>query len=183
MQGSIFTTLSKMVIDKWGIETWNELLDTIKPSSKGIYTKGMQYDDSEMTALIGALSKKTNIDTPSLVRTFGRYLFIHLYNSSPTNLSHIDNLKDFLLSIDLVIHKEVKRVYPQAYLPSFDYSITPDGDLVMFYHSKRKLCYLSEGLILSAASHFGEEVQITQPECMHNGAEKCKLIISFKDKI
>ena len=182
MQGSIFTVFSEMVIEKLGMETWNELLDTIKPKSEGIYTKGMYYEDSEMMALVGALSKKTNTDAPTLVRTFGSYLFIHLYNSSPAKLSHIDNLKDFLRSIDSVIHKEVKRVYPQAYLPSFDYSETPEGDLVMLYHSKRKLCHLSEGLISSAAAHFNQEVTITQPECMHNGAEKCTLIISIKDK-
>ena len=182
MQGSIFTVFSDMVIEKLGIETWNELLDTVKPSSEGIYTKGMYYDDAELMALVAELSVKTSINVPSLVRTFGGYLFIHLYNSIPANLSHIDNLKDFLLSIDSVIHKEVKRVYPQAYLPSFDCSETSDGDLVMFYHSKRKLCHLSEGLILSAAFHFDQKVLINQPECMHNGAEKCKLIISFEDK-
>jgi len=182
MQGSIYTAFSKMVIEKMGIETWNELLDTVKPESEGIYTNGMQYEDSEIMALVAALSAKTKIDAASLVRSFGSYLFIHLYNSSPTNLSHIDNLKDFLRIIDSVIHKEVKRVYPQAYLPSFDYSETADGNLIMYYQSKRKLCHLSEGLILSAASHFNEEVEITQPDCMHNGAEKCKLVISFKDK-
>ena len=182
MQGSIFTAFSKMVVEKMGIETWNELLDTVKPSSEGIYTNGMQYEDSEIMALVAALSTKTKIDAPTLVRTFGSYLFIHLYNSSPTNLSHIDNLKDFLCIIDSVIHKEVKRVYPKAYLPTFDYSEQENGDLVMFYQSKRKLCHLSEGLIISAASHFNEEVEITQPICMHDGAEKCKLIISFKDK-
>lgn len=182
MQGSIFTVFSEMVIEKLGIETWNDLLDTVKPTSQGIYTKGMQYDDSEMMALVGALSIKTNIDGPQLVKTFGGYLFIHLFNSSPAKLSHIDNLKDFLLSIDSVIHKEVKRVYPQAYLPSFEYSETPDGDLVMYYQSKRKLCHLSEGLILSAAAHFEQKITIEQPECMHNGAEKCKLVISFKDQ-
>ena len=180
MQGSIFTAFSKMVVEKMGIETWNELLDTVKPTSEGIYTNGMQYEDSEIMALVAALSAKT--DAPTLVRTFGSYLFIHLYNSSPTNLSHIDNLKDFLRSIDSVIHKEVKRVYPQAYLPSFDYSEEENGNLIMYYQSKRKLCHLSEGLIISAASHFNEEIEITQPNCMHNGAEKCKLIISFKDK-
>jgi predicted hydrocarbon binding protein len=180
MQGSIFTVFSEMVIEKMGIETWNELLVTVSPSSEGVYTKGMQYEDAEMMSLVGALSEKTKIDVSSLVRTFGNYLFIHLYNSCPVNVSHIHNLKDFLLSIDSVIHKEVKRVSPNAYLPSFDYSETPEGDLVMYYHSTRKLCHLSEGLILSAAAHFKQEITIEQPECMHNGDDKCKLVISFK---
>jgi len=183
MQGSIFTAFSDMVIEQWGIETWNELLVKVKPLSEGIYTSGMQYDNSEMMSLMTAFSEKTRIDKPSLLRKFGDYLFIYLYRNSPANLSHIDNLKDFLLCIDSVIHKEVKRLYPQAYLPNFDYSETADGDLVMFYHSKRKLCYLSEGLILGAASHFDQKIIINHPECMHNGYDKCKLVISLRNKV
>jgi len=182
MQGSIYTTFSEMVIEKMGMEVWNDLLVKVNPSSKGVYTKGMQYNDSEIMSYVTELSKITKVDIPTLVRTFGGYLFIHLFNNSPADLSHIDNLKDFLISIDSVIHKEVKRVYPQAYLPTFEYSDNPDGNLVIFYQSKRKLCHLSEGLILSAAEHFKERITIKHPECMHSGAEKCKLIISFEGK-
>ncbi len=180
MQGTIFTSFSEMVIEKLGMEVWNELLDTVKPASEGVYTSGMRYCDSEMMALVEALSIKTDIDASTLVRTFGGYLFIHLYNSSPADITHIDNLKDFLLSIDSVIHKEVQRVYPKAYLPSFEYDESTEGELVMYYHSKRKLCHLSEGLILSAAEHFNQAITIHQPECMHHGADKCKLHITFK---
>lgn len=180
MQGSIYTSFSEMVIEQMGMTVWNELIEKVKPRSEGIYTNGMQYDDSEIMSFVSALSEITKVEAPTLVRTFGEYLFIHLYNSSPTNLSHIDNLKDFLSSIDNVIHKEVKRVYPQAYLPTFEYSETPNGDLVMYYQSKRKLCHLSEGLITSAAKHFNQPIKIAHPVCMHDGAEKCKLIISFE---
>lgn len=181
MQGSIYTSFSEMVIERMGMTVWNDLLAKVSPTSEGVYTNGMQYDDSEIMALVTELSKIIKIDVPTLVRTFGEYLFIHLYNNSPANLSHINNLKDFLIYIDNVIHKEVKRVYPQAYLPSFEFNETPDNNLVMFYQSKRKLCYLSEGLILSASKHFNQPITIDHPECMHDGAEKCKLIISFKD--
>lgn len=181
MQGSIYTTFSDMVIEKMGMQVWNELLEKVAPPSDGVYTKGMQYEDSEIMGLVGGLSEITKLDIPTLVKTFGEYLFIHLYNSSPTDISHIDNLKDFLMSIDGVIHKEVKRVYPKAYLPAFEYEDTPGGDLIMYYQSKRKLCHLSEGLISSAADHFGQKIVILHPQCMHDGAEKCKLVISFED--
>jgi predicted hydrocarbon binding protein len=181
MQGSIFTSFSEMVIEKMGMSVWNDLLEKVKPSSEGVYTNGMQYDDSEILAYVSELSIITKVDVPTLVKTFGEYLFIHLFNSSPANVSHIDNLKDFLTCIDGVIHKEVKRVHPNAYLPSFKYDETPDGDLIMFYKSKRKLCHLSEGLITGAAHHFEQSISIKHPECMHDGAEKCKLVISFED--
>ena len=72
MQGSIFTAFSDMVIEQWGIETWNELLVKVKPLSEGIYTSGMQYDDSEMMSLMTAFSEKTRIDKPSLLRKFAK---------------------------------------------------------------------------------------------------------------
>jgi predicted hydrocarbon binding protein len=181
MQGSIFTSFSEMVIEKMGMSVWNGLLEKVKPSSEGVYTNGIQYDDSEIMAYVSELSSITQVDMPTLVRTFGEYLFIHLFNNSPANVAHIDNLKDFLTCIDGVIHKEVKRVHPEAYLPSFKYDETPEGDLIMFYKSKRKLCHLSEGLITGAANHFQQSISIMHPECMHDGAEKCKLVISFKD--
>lgn len=180
MQGSIYTTFADMVIEKMGMTVWNELLAIVAPQSQGVYTKGMYYDDAEIMALVTALSEKTNIDVPTLVKSFGEYLFSNLYQSSPANISHIDNLKDFLLAIDQVIHKEVKRVYPNAYLPSFEYSEADNGNLIMFYRSKRKLCHLSEGLIASAAKHFKQKITIKHPECMHHGADKCQLIIVFE---
>lgn len=180
MQGAIFTTFSEMVIEKMGMSLWNEILEKVNPSSEGIYTNGMQYDDSEIMSYISELSKITQVDVTTLVRNFGEYLFTHLFNSCPVNISYINNLKDFLTCIDGVIHKEVKRVYPQAYLPTFDYSETAEGDLIMFYQSKRKLCHLSEGLILGAAKHFNQSISIDHPECMHDGAEKCKLLVSFE---
>jgi predicted hydrocarbon binding protein len=180
MQGSIYTTFSEMVIEKMGMTVWNDLLEKIKPGSDGVYTKGMQYEDAEIMAYVSELSTVTKIDAPTLVKTFGEYLFIHLYNSSPTSLSHINNLKDFLMCIDNVIHKEVQRIYPDAYLPTFNHTERSEGDLVMFYHSKRKLCHLSEGLITSAAKHFEQAITIDHPECMHDGADKCKLVVHFE---
>jgi predicted hydrocarbon binding protein len=181
MQGYIYTIFSEMVIEKLGMSAWNELLDKVKPNSEGIYTNSMQYEDSEIMSFVAELSTLTQIDPPTLVRTFGEYLFIHLLNRSPANLSHIDNLKDFLICIESVIHKEVKRVYPDSYLPSFKFDEKPNGDLIMFYQSKRKLCHLCEGLISGAAQHFKQAIVIEQSECMHDGANKCKLVISFKD--
>ena len=81
MQGSIFTSFSEMIIEKMGMSVWNELLEKVKPSSEGIYTNGMQYDDAEILAYVSELSTITKVDAPTLVRTFGEYLFIHLFNN------------------------------------------------------------------------------------------------------
>ena len=180
MQGSIYTAFSDMIIEKMGMEQWNELLEKTEPESKGFYTSGDQYADSELINMVVLLSEKTGASVESLVETFGEYLFSSLYKTSPADVSSISNLRDFLLAIDGVIHVEVKRLHPQAYLPKFEYEDGPDNALIMYYSSKRKLCHASIGLIRGAAKQFKQEIEITQPECMHTGADRCKLIVEFK---
>lgn len=181
MQGSIFTTFSDMIIDKMGMEQWNELLEKTNPESKGIYTSGDQYEDSELVSMVVLLSEKTGVAPEKLIEAFGLYLFDSLYKNCPTDLSEIKTLREFLLSIHSVIHVEVKRLHPNAYLPVFEYEDGEGNDLIMYYSSKRKLCHASVGLIYGAAKQFNEEITISHPECMHAGKDRCKLVITFKE--
>lgn len=180
MQGVVFTVFSDCVIDKFGMDVWDELLEKVKPESEGIYTSSATYSDDELFAYVTELSAKTGAAVPDLVRTFGEYMFPHLSNSMPDAAAPGMTLKDFLLKVDQVIHKEVKRLYPESYLPSIDYEDSSDNQLVMLYQSKRKLCHLAEGLILGAASHFNTKISIAHPQCIHNGDEYCRLEINFE---
>lgn len=181
MQGTIFTVLSEMVIEKLGLMMWDEVLLEVQPASGGSYTAGEQYEDAELLSLVGCLSRKTGIPVTQLVESYGEYLFTHLYKSLPSSMQDTKTLRNFLLSIDKIIHKEVKRVHPNAYLPSFDYDENTPNKLVMFYSSKRKLCHAAVGLIKGASTQFNEPVSVAHTQCMHDGADRCRLEISFAE--
>ena len=85
------------------------------------------------------------------------------------------NLKDFLLTVDRVIHVEVRKLHPGAILPQFDYVDEADNELTMIYSSPRKMCMLAEGLITGAAKHFETEYTLEHSQCMHDGADNCRL--------
>ena len=180
MQGAIYTAFSDMIIEQMGMEQWNELIEQTDPPSQGIYTSGEQYQDSELINMVQALSVKTGIEIEPLIEQFGRYLFKKLYETSPVDISKIDSLQSFLLAIDGLIHVEVKRLHPNAYLPTFEYETVDENTLIMYYSSKRKLWHVSIGLIFGAAEQFNEKISIKHPECMHQGAVRCKLVISFE---
>ncbi len=180
MQGVVFTLFSDCVIDKFGMEVWDELLEAVSPDSEGVYTSSATYADEELFAYVGELSKKTGAAIPDLVRTFGEYMFSHLLNSMPEAVKPGMTLKEFLLSVDQVIHKEVKRMNPDSYLPEIDYENSSDNQLIMKYQSKRKLCHLAEGLILGAANHFNQSISIDHPICMHDGSDHCRLEINIQ---
>lgn len=178
MQGIIYTVFSDMVIEKFGLLFWDEMLASLKPSSEGVYTSGQQYDDDELLSMVGYLSEKSQIPAQDLVRAYGEYLFTHLFTSLPTDYPHKSDLKSFLLSVDKVIHKEVQRLYPDAYLPQFDNQVE-GSTMTMRYFSKRQLCAAAEGLIQGAAKQFGQSVKISQRVCMHSGAPHCEIMVEF----
>lgn len=182
MQGIIFTALSDMVIEKLGMAVWDQLLDDADLPSQGAYTSGGRYDDAELLTLVGMLSERTGIAAPDLIRSFGEYLFAKLYASLPDSIRGSENLRQFLLAIENTIHKEVKRIYPDSYLPSFQYDDSNTKQLTMHYRSKRKLCFAAEGLIAGAAAQFKESIRIEHPVCMHHGADHCCFVVHFLDK-
>ena len=59
MLGMVFTCFSDLVIEKFGLEQWAELLDEVELKSGGVYTSGARYDDEELLALVAKLSEKT----------------------------------------------------------------------------------------------------------------------------
>jgi hypothetical protein len=86
----------------------------------------------------------------------------------------------FVLTLNNIIHPEVRKLYPGADVPVFDFA-TPKADTVeVGYVSKRKLCAFAEGLIEGSAKHYKEEVIIKQPKCMLRGDPKCVLVCTFR---
>lgn len=179
MQGLIFVEFSEMVMDKFGLPLWNELVETVNPETGGAYTAGGRYEDAELLEFVGALSEKTGIAVNELVEAFGRHIFPALFSSVELPEEQQNCMRSFLFYVDSVIHKEVKRVYPDAYLPELTFSETDPNVLTLIYRSKRKLCVLTEGLLQGCADHYKERISIDHPTCMHKGHEACELIITF----
>jgi hypothetical protein len=90
--------------------------------------------------------------------------------------------RPFILTLNGIIHPEVRKLYPGADTPDFEFDATSPEVLVMIYRSKRKLCALAEGLIEGAANHYGQTVRIDHQQCMHRGDAHCRLDLSFAEK-
>jgi len=64
-------------------------------------------------------------------------------------------LFDFLASVEHHIHVEVRKLYPDAELPTFIIEARSERQMSMIYHSPRRLGALCEGLIAGSARQFG----------------------------
>lgn len=177
MKGIVFNLLEEAVSNDFGEATWDKLLDEADLS--GAYTSLGNYPDSEVVALVDAASKALNLPTQDVLRWFGQRAIPSMVARYPVFFSSHTETRSFLLTLNNVIHPEVHKLYPGANTPMFDFGVGDDGGLIIGYSSSRKLCALAEGFMQGAAKHFQEQADITQSQCMHEGASKCVLHVRF----
>ncbi|MGI8728329.1 MAG: heme NO-binding domain-containing protein [Solirubrobacterales bacterium] len=171
MKGIVFNLLEEIVSEEHGPETWDALLDATE--SNGSYTSLGNYPDAELLALVGAAS--TALDTPAddLVRWFGRNAIPKFYERYPQLFDPHHTTSEFVVTLNDIIHPEVKKLYPGADPPEFDYHEVSESRVVMGYSSKRSLCAFGEGLLSGAGEHYGERIEIARPMCVKRGDERC----------
>ncbi len=177
MKGIVFSLLNEMVEETFGLAAWGQLLDDT--GLEGIYVATETYEDAELFALVGAAEKATGIPANELVRQFGEYMIPHFAASYPMFFEGQENLKSLLLTVDQVIHVEVRKLYQNAGLPEFNYEDLDDNELVMLYSSPRKLCSMAEGLIAGSAKHFNQKYSLDHSVCMHDGEDHCRFEIKM----
>jgi hypothetical protein len=177
MKGIVFNLLEEVVSREYGEDTWDKLLDAAKLD--GVYTSLGSYEDGDLGALVRAASAVLELPPDAIVRWFGREALPLLANAYPQFFAPHTSTRSFVFTLNDIIHPEVRKLYPGADVPVFDYLPSSNGTLAMGYSSPRKLCAFAEGLIEGAAAHYGETVTIDQPTCMNRGDPKCLLNITF----
>ena len=176
MKGIVFNLLEEVVTRAHGAGTWDALLDAA--DLDGAYTSLGSYPDEEAGRLVVAASNALGIPAREVLRWFGREAMPVLAQRYPGFFAPHSTVRPFLLDLNGIIHPEVRKIYPGADVPVFDFDDAPDGALLMGYASPRKLCALAHGFVEGAAGHFGETIVFEHLRCMHNGDDKCLFRIS-----
>jgi Haem-NO-binding len=164
MKGIVFTEFLAFVAGFWDENMVDDLIEASALPSRGAYTSVGTYDHREMVSLLLALSERSQLSPDDLMQRFGFYLSDRFALLFPAFFSRSDSFFTFLASIDDYIHVEVKKLYPDAELPSFDVVKIEGAVMTMRYRSSRKMEAFAEGLILGSARHFGCKILIERTE-------------------
>jgi len=184
MKGIIFNLLEEVVSTQLGEDAWDAILESA--GVEGAFTSLGNYPDEEFAKLIGALSERTGKNCRDALKWYGHLAMPYLSNRYPELFIPHDGTRSFLLSLNDVIHAEVRKLYPGAEVPIFDFETQTGAaaydTLIIHYRSKRRLCQLAEGFIAGAADHYREQVLVTQPSCMLDGSVACQLVCRFEKR-
>ncbi len=160
MKGMVFTEFLDFVAARFGDEMVDDIVEASALASGGAYTAVGTYDHGEMVALCGALAERCGQPVGDLVRAFGDHLSNTFARGYPAFFQRAGHLFDFLESIEAHIHVEVRKLYPDAELPTFSVEERTPRRMVMLYRSPRRMGALSEGLIQGSARQYGVQVRV-----------------------
>ena len=177
MKGIVFNLLEEVVRQAYGEDTWDALLEAA--GLDGVYTSLGNYPHEELLQLVTAASPALQMPPEAFIRWFGRHAIALLVERYPEFFEAHQTTRSFLLTLNDVIHPEVRKIYPGADVPTFAYETSSDEVLQMQYQSARKLCMFGQGLIEGAAAHYGEAVAIEHPKCMNRGDDQCEFRVLF----
>jgi len=171
MKGIVFREFGELVTARFGEATWDALITESKVPSGGAYTAVGTYPHEEAVALLTALSRKTGVSPDDLLKAFGEHLFGVLSQRFPFAVAGHADIFTFLESLDGVVHVEVRKLYPDAELPSF---VTRwQGDVfVLEYRSQRPFASLADGLLRGAMSHWGGRYELARHPLGRDGARE-----------
>jgi predicted hydrocarbon binding protein len=178
VKGVIFNLVEEVVRAERGDDSWDGIVDDAGVS--GAYTSLGSYPDDELVALADTVAAHVGTDTGSVIRHVGHHGLAILATRYPEFFARHDDVRSFLLTLNEIIHPEVRRLYPGAHVPEFVYRIESDDVLEMIYTSERGRCDLAEGLIIGAGQHYGQRVHVEQPQCRYRGDDVCVLRVTTR---
>lgn len=179
MLGLIFFQLQKHVQARSDPSVWKRLFQEAGLTSR-FYSPMLEYPDEEAAALIQAASRLTGQPLSEFLEDFGQALvpsFLSLY----ADLIRPEwKTLDVVLRAEEYIHATVRKRNPQAKPPVLQCLQTGDNDVQIIYSSPRKLCGIAKGLLKGLARHYGEEVFINEPACMHRDDLFCAIEVGLR---
>ena len=164
MKGIVFTEFLEMVESKFSYEVTENIIEAAKLPSGGVYTAVGTYDHAEIVALVTHLSRATNIAVPDLLHAFGHHLLYRFAAGYPQFFEGITSSLDFMQRVDGYIHVEVRKLYPEAQLPTLECETPSPGVLKVTYRSNRPFADLADGLIAGCVDYFGDKVSVTRED-------------------
>lgn len=178
MMGLLFNLFEEVLARRYGEDAWDRLLEAV--NLDGVYTSVGNYPEGELDRLVHAASASFCIPDDELLRWFGREAIPLLVERFPEFFAPHQSTFTFLMTLDQVIHPEVRKFYADSVVPEFDFEMSSADTLKIGYRSPRKLCALAEGLVLGAADYYGDRVQVEQTRCMKRGDDKCLWLCSWR---
>lgn len=176
MKGLLFCEFIEFLEEQVGEDDAQEIIDSAKLKSEGAYSRVGFYDYQELIQLLVQTAAHTNKESTELLQGFAVHLFGVFKRDYGVFFTGVDNSIDMLKTIDDHIHVEVKKLYPDAELPTFNYEEL-NGEFHLYYQSPRPLAGVAHALV-NACLMFYESKQVLKKYEIAEDQKSAKFVIT-----
>ena len=152
-------------------------------ATDGAYTSVGTYDHAELLQLVVKLSESADVPVGTLVHAFGKHLFKKFTDGNPQMFERLHNSVDVLSNVDGFIHVEVRKLYPDAELPKFDFEQIEDKKWVLTYKSTRPFADLAHGLVEATIEHFDDPIDIQREDVPGSKGTQARFVLTSRERV
>lgn len=155
MKGHIFNLLEQFIEETAGPEALDEILAACQFTGDGIFVRPGNYPDEDLVEIVNHAVARLGITVEEAHGAFGQWIFPHLADLVPPEMTKRDHPKDFLMELDRVHEVELKKLWPDAKPPTFHCEDTGPDTMVIRYDSPREMFDLMDGVLRSVEQFYG----------------------------
>lgn len=173
----VFVELLEMAELILGEDAVDEVLANTPLSTGGAYTAVGNYSCTELMTLVKAFSDYSGADVPDLQRAFGRWMHDRFVKSYPGFFKDKPDALSMFEAIEGEVHVEVRKLYPDVELPTFDTERPQPDELRMTYSSPRPLADFCHGLVEACVDHYGTPASIDRRDIVVPGVNTSEFTV------
>lgn len=179
MKGMVFVELLQMAEQAMGEEAVDDIIETCDLPSGGAYSAVGNYPCAELMTLVQAFSAQTGAPENDLQRAFGRWMHERFVVSYPAFFRDKPDALAMLAAIEGEVHVEVRKLYPDVELPTFETERLSPDVLRLTYRSPRPLSDFCHGLVEGCLDHFGRAAVIERRDLSQAGESVAEFTITL----
>lgn len=163
MHGSIFVLLKRFVENLYDYSTWVKLLQE-SGIDRSAYQMHEMYPTSELFAIVHKASEITGVPAYDLMEQYGQFLVPDLMLIYGKYLNPDWRTYNMLLNTEEAMHGAVRKEDNRTTPPKLLVTKKGSKQLIVDYHSKRRMAGVAVGIIKGIATYFNESdiVEVTR---------------------
>ena len=178
MHGSIFVLLRRFVENTNDHSTWIKLLVEAGVDHTAYQMQEM-YPTHEIFAIVGSLAESTGQSTFDLMEQFGEFIVPDLMLIYSKYLRPEWRTYEMLLNTEEAMHGAVRREDSRIIPPKLLVTKRGERQLVIDYHSKRRMAGVAMGIIKGIAKYFDESKTVDIMQLTPVDAERVQIKVEF----
>lgn len=176
MHGILYKALKEFVVDRHGRDAWAAVRSEAGVGSK-LYLPVTMYEDKELFELVDAAATVTERNAEDLLEPFGENVATHLLDAYGNLVDEDWTAIDLVEHTEEHIHTVLRTHNPELTPPELECRRDGEDQVTVRYASDRRLCGVAIGIVRGVASHYDQEVTVSERECMHGGDPYCEFVV------